>query len=156
MIDSTIRCGYCKQYSNGNVFKSGDTIQRKCIARQIKVDFNHRTCKYFEPVKYFLCTKWNDRITFPICLNRRVNHEQLGKYLYCKRCRQFDHEIREMVSEYFIDGTKIRRYNPDKPLRKLARRSDPAKRKIKRRTPKKRVLKKRTKQPTKRKIKRRS
>ena len=155
MNDSTIRCGYCKQYLSGVVFKSGDAIKRKCIARQIKVPFDHRTCKYFEPVKYFLCTKWNDRITIPICLNRRINYEQLGKYLYCKRCRQFDHEINELVSKYIIDGAKIRRYNPDKPLRKLARRGNP-KRKIKRRTPDKRVLKRRSKQPAKRKIKRRS
>ena len=155
MSESTIRCGYCKQYSSGIVFKSGDTIKRKCIARQIKVDFDHRICKYFDPTKHFLCTKWNDRITIPVCLSRRINYEQLGKYLYCKKCRQFDQEIKELVSEYFIDAVKIRKYNPDKPLRKLARRGDPTKRKIKRRTPEKRVLKKRTKKPAKRKIKRR-
>ena len=156
MRDSTIRCGYCKQYVNGNVSKSGDTIERKCVARQIKVGFDHRICKYFDPAEFFLCTKWNDRIQIPICLNRRVNHQGLDKYSYCKRCRQFDQEIRELATEYFIDGKKIKKYNPDKPLRKLARRGDPAKRKLKRRTPEKRVLKKRIKKPAKRKIKRRS
>lgn len=154
MSESTLRCGYCNQFSSGKVFKSGDTVKRKCIARQVKVDFNHRTCKYFDPVQYFQCIKHGERITFAHCAIRRLNHVSLTKYSYCKKCRQFDQEISQIMSQYIVEGSKIKKYNPDKPLRKLARRNS-AKRSIKRRTPKKRVLKKRIKKPA-RKIKRRS
>jgi hypothetical protein len=155
MNKSTLRCGYCNQFSSGKVFKSGDTVKRLCIARQDKVDFNHETCKYFDPVQYFQCIRHGERITFAHCAIRRFNHAGLSKYSYCKRCRQFDQELSEIMSKYIVDGAKIKKYNPDKPLRKLARRDKSAKRSIKRRTPKKRVLKKRKEKP-KRKLKRRS
>jgi hypothetical protein len=144
MNDSTLRCGYCNQFATGKIKRSGGDIIKKCAARQIEVDFNHKTCKYFDPSEFFFCEKHGQRISFAICLSSRRNFVDMNKYLPCKKCRQFDQEIKELVSKYYLDANKIKNYNPDMPGRKLKRRNKT-----------KRTLKRRTKKPT-RKIRRRN
>ena len=143
-------------FSTGKVFKSGDTIKRHCVARNSKVGFNRNCCKYFKPVKFFQCTKWGERITIPECINRKFNYSQLNKYLYCKKCRQFDREIADILKVYIIDGAKVKKFDSENSLRKLPRRnkSNPAKRELKRR-PKKRNLKRRKSTTNKRILRRR-
>jgi hypothetical protein len=159
--ESTLRCGYCNLFSSGKTFKSGDMVYRKCIARHKKVDFDHKICKYFDPVKTFHCERHGERIPLAICLHRRMNYQNLNKLVYCRKCRQFDRELSGLVGKYIIEGSKINKFNssPDEsnePQRKLARRKTAtAKRSLKRRTSEKRVLKRR-KNNSKRKIKRRS
>lgn len=100
-----IKCGYCDWFTQSDVLTRGDKsslAQRKCIAKKRKITEDSESCRYFKPV-YFYCEKYNCRLLFEQCIGRRRNRKNLTDYLPCKKCRQFDTQIREIVQEYFID-----------------------------------------------------
>ena len=70
------------------------------------VTFDSSSCQYFKPT-YFYCDQNNCRLTYGQCLARRRNTQNLMGYLACKKCRQFDTDIREIIMSYFIDMIPI-------------------------------------------------
>lgn len=104
-----IKCGYCDWFYQSDVQTRGDKsslAKRQCVARRKGVSEDTDSCRYFNPV-YFHCEKYNCRLQFEQCLARRRNRKGLTDYLPCKKCRQFDTEMRDIVEEYFIDMVPI-------------------------------------------------
>lgn len=161
------KCGYCDWWIQSDIVSRGDKSSslttRMCVAKKKRITEDSESCRYFNPT-YFYCDQYNCRLVFEQCIARRRNRKSLTDYLPCKKCRQFDTEIREIIKDYFIDMVPI--VTP----RHLARGESDVQigsGKIKRRGQKKdgqkRVIKRRDKgngkpqaQKEKRKIKRRS
>lgn len=104
-----IKCGYCDWFSQSNVLTRGDKSslsKRKCVAKGKQITEDSESCRYFKPV-YFHCEKYNCRLQFEQCIARRRNRKNLTDYLPCKKCRQFDTEIRGIIEEYFIEMVPI-------------------------------------------------
>ena len=148
-MESSIKCGYCRNYSKGKSFKDGDSVVRECIPKQKRVSFENKGCMYFNPRDTIYCEKNGDRVAIPICLHRRLNPHNWISFNYCKKCRQFEKDIKEIARIYFLEARKIKKYKVPE--------EKPKTRKIKRRKekPKKRKLKRRTTEKPKRKLKRR-
>lgn len=131
--------------------------ERRCLTSGKVVESTTKSCKYFNPI-YFYCDKFQQRLTFNQCLARRRNEKGFASYQDCKKCRQFDLEIREIIQEYWLDMKRIvnarNRESSDESLG-----SGKIKRRNKGNPENKRKLKRREKPPTKenhRKIKRRN
>lgn len=104
-----IKCGYCDWFTQSNVLSRGDKsslAQRKCIAKGKSVTESSDSCRYFKPI-FFYCDQYNCRLLFEQCIARRRNRKNLNDYLQCKKCRQFDTELRDIIQEYFIDMVPI-------------------------------------------------
>lgn len=104
-----IKCGSCDWWANSPIKNRGDrnsATQRKCIAKRSDVSEDSESCRYFKP-QYFHCSENNCRLTFDQCLARRRNTKNLLGYQNCRRCRQFDKEIREIVESYYLDLVPI-------------------------------------------------
>ena len=104
-----IQCGNCDWWPNSPIVKidkQKNTV-RKCIAKKRRVRAESESCKYFKPT-YFFCDKYQQRLPFEVCLSRRRNRKGLSGYLPCKKCRQFEREIKEIIERYFIDSTPIK------------------------------------------------
>lgn len=146
------KCGYCENYSK--MLKPG-TSNRKakfgCPVRRRKVLFDKKACKYFKPRKYFYCDNHGEQLNFVSCLARRLNLVALPAYEKCKKCRQFEQDIGQIVQNYIVEGvaiatipeSKLSRKNSVREERKLKRRSSG--RVLKRRNQKPRKLKRRKK-----------
>lgn len=145
---SNIICGHCKHYNTGKVFGTKDDVKRGCIPKDKKVSFVDKSCMFFSPNEYFTCEKHGDRIQIPICLIRRSksHSSELTAYNDCKKCRQFDTEIRDIVVKYFVEMQRPRKFKSKVILdtqkqqldeksskRKIKRRSKQTNKKIKRR-----------------------
>jgi hypothetical protein len=123
-----IKCGYCKHYVSGKVYKKEKEIKRKCNVKNKKVSFDSKSCKYFLQNKYFEC-EYGDRITIPVCMNRRVNLENLESVKKCKKCKCFEKEIRPIIELYYLERVRMRK----KRTQKEEDNDPPKKRKLKRR-----------------------
>lgn len=132
-------------------------IKRKCQIKKKIIDTSSKSCKNFSPIGFF-CDNYNIYLKFIQCLNRRRNSENLTKWADCKKCRQFEKEIKEIADEYFLNAKKVR--NPSSRIIKR-RKTKPVKiikkRKIKRRdhNKKKEAFFKKFDKTNKKKIKRR-
>ena len=103
-----IQCGMCDWWPNSpitKVDKNKNTV-RKCVAKKRRIKATSESCKYFNPT-YFFCDQYQQRFPYEVCLARRRNRQNLGGYSQCKKCRQFEREIREIVEEYFLNSTPI-------------------------------------------------
>ena len=102
-------CAYCLHWSESKVVSRGTSnaieISRKCPAALIGVNSDSKSCKYFNP-KFFYCDKKGARIAFIACLASRRNEKSFIANDFCKKCRQFDKDIREIAQAYFIDAVQ--------------------------------------------------
>lgn len=109
------KCIYCYEWSRSPIIRrstdqeqsSHKTISRKCpiIKKQINTDSNG--CKYFNPSLFFYCNKDQCFIDFIACLNRRRNSKDLDSFNGCKKCRQFDKDIKPIIEDYWLNGKEI-------------------------------------------------
>lgn len=103
------KCGYCDWFLQSDFVSRGEkgaASVRKCIAKHRRITEDSESCRYFKPA-IFYCDNNNCRLTFEQCIARRRNRKNLIDYQSCKKCRQFDTDIREIVQDYFIDMVPI-------------------------------------------------
>jgi len=144
-------CKYCEYFYGQTPIKSslskGSTPKRRCkIAKKIIVE-DSKICKYFNPTFSFWCEKFKQKLNPIYCLIRRLNKKSFDNWKPCKKCRQFDKEIRPLIEDHFLELQKIIP-PPNNPENK-------EKRKIKRRKGNNRTLKRRKPKSSKRLLKRR-
>jgi len=103
-------CGCCHWFYKSNVVARGTSnnaaYTRKCIASKKKVMSDNDRCKYFNP-EYFYCDKFGVRLKYVQCLARRRNEKKLREWDVCKRCRQFEKEIADVIKDYFLEMVPI-------------------------------------------------
>ena len=176
-------CGYCRYWSESKVTSRGTInaieISRKCPASLSHVQSDSKSCKYFNPL-YFYCDKRGVRIEIIQCLNSRRNPKAFVANEPCKKCRQFEKDVREIAISYYIDSTPTitprhlmakdaEQDAPKPPQKKLKRRGKPGQeaqpKKLKRRAkpttaePPKKLRRRKTKsapEPQPKKLKRRA
>jgi hypothetical protein len=133
-------CSCCNWWVRSKVISRGSGANslyvRKCIASGKEVKSNSEKCRYFNPT-YFYCDKYNCRLTFAQCLQRRRNDKKFNDWDECRNCRQFDKEIRPILEKYYLDRVPV--VTPRK-LRDYDKKKE---------TPKKRVIKRRNKPDSK-------
>jgi hypothetical protein len=102
-------CAYCIHWTESKVVSRGTSnaieISRKCPAALTNVQSDSKSCKYFNP-KFFYCDKKAARMAFIACLSSRRNEKSFTANDSCKKCRQFDKDIREIVQTYFVDAVQ--------------------------------------------------
>lgn len=153
------KCVYCAAWSHSAIIKrdsesKSKTIKRKCAVTGATIAIETESCKYFCPAVCFRCIANNHDITFLACLNRRYNPEKLNAFEKCRRCRQFDIDIKSIIKDFWIRANKVLQPPTNQESKKIIKRRE-ATRTIKRRTqPPKRVIKRREKK-IKRRIRRR-
>lgn len=159
-------CQYCKWWIRSKVIRritvEGEKkkneiklIKRNCPVKNKKptIESNSPACKFFSP-ENFWCDKFHCWLSIPQCLARRRNISKLEVWETCKKCRQFELEIREVATDYWINGKLIK--EPKEPKKKVKTKGEKGKKIIKRR--KKEWKEKRTitrRKPKPKKIKRR-
>ena len=143
-------CLYCEYWITLPIRKKDKegNVRRRCKYRTRTVKPNSESCRYFRPGEVFYCNNNNERLAYLACVNRRRNSKDFRKFGECRRCRQFENDIQELVEDYWLNpkkvvepevkikGRKIKRRQKE-PKRIIKRREKPAKRTIKRRKPKK-------------------
>lgn len=158
-------CIYCDYFPSLKIVKKRNEkpyIRRCNIAKRKVTSERQRDCAYFTATTHpFYCDNNNCQLDLINCIARRRNRLELTAWDNCRKCRQWDTGLREVVERYFLDMARPKQPIPDKPKRKIKRR---VKRTIKRRDkspltkalevllPEKRSIKRRE---VKRKIKRR-
>lgn len=143
-------CSYCDWWAKSPVVQKGRSFNtRKCIASDIKIQADSKTCKYFNPI-FFFCDQAGQRLSFIQCIARRRNEKKINAWASCRKCRQFDKEIKAIVEKYFIDVRPI-----VTPMKFKNKTSSVITRKIKRRNKTERQIKRRNKGRVERQIKRR-
>jgi len=146
-----IYCDYFPSLKTVKKRKEKPDIRRCHIAKRKVTSERERECVYFTPTTHpFYCDNNNCQLDLIQCIARRRNRKGLTAWDNCRKCRQWDQELRQVVEKYILDMARPKQPIPEKPKRKLKRRK---KRTIKRRA--KRTIKRREEKP-KRKIKRRS
>ena len=137
---SGYHCCYCKHWKTADKTKQNGRI---ClITGKIIQENKEIKCNYFDP-GLFYCEKNDCWLSVIICLNRRRNIPDFNGWQYCKKCRQFDKEMKDFVIEYWIEGKSIQIKKPEKKsIRKIKRRIKQT-RKIKRRIKQTRKIKRR-------------
>jgi len=98
---------------------------RRCIITKKKIQSNSPNCKWFNPSLVY-CNENLHPIKISNCLDRRRNEKQMAAWDYCKKCRQFDLEIKDIAEKYWLNATPIN-------IKTKAERSKKKKRKLKRR-----------------------
>jgi len=101
---------------------------RRCIITKKKIQSNSPNCKWFNPSSIY-CNENNHPIKISNCLDRRRNEKQLASWDYCRKCRQFDQEIRDIAEKYWLNATPINIKTKEeerskKKKRKLKRRGE--------------------------------
>ena len=170
-------CKYCKYWTESKVIKrvkaktGPDYLRRKCKYRRKLIDLNTESCRFFNP-QIFWCNNFEYRVDFITCLLRRRNILELETWKVCKKCRQFDTEVKNIVIDYWVNGVEVRIPKAEDIIKRKTRKElrehvkkkikdmedTIGKRKIKRRSkikPETRKIKRRTKTSKVRKIKRR-
>jgi len=161
-----MKCLYCNYFAHGDIIrretnlgekKKPGMVKRKCSAMNKNVALDTDACKYFSPCDTFYCDKNNQRIKMLLCIARRLNRNNLDAFKGCKRCRQFDQEIKPILETYGMEAQKI--VNP--PQKETVKKKEPKKTKLKKRKKisskarKKIIPKAKKRKPIKPKIKRR-
>lgn len=160
-------CQYCKYWIQSKVIrrevkeenennkkKKSKLVKRKCPTKSKKakpIETTSPACKYFSP-ESFWCDHFDCWLTIPQCIARRRNTLKLEVWDRCKKCRQFELEIREIVNDYWINGKAIK--EPGEPKKKTQRKWKRDKKIIKRRVKPKKIKRRVVKKKV-RKIKRR-
>lgn len=141
-------CGYCAEWVKAKIRRKGNDdkkiINRICQVKNRKIKSTSSSCKYFKPNDYFYCDKYNCWLHLVNCLNRRRNSKAFRGWNACRKCRQFETEVKDVISDYYIDRLKVKEPPGDKnrkikrrkkkdTVRKIKRRKKPEVRKIKRR-----------------------
>jgi len=128
-----IICYYCQQW---HISKQVTQDRRRCEAIGKRIRRKHKACKYFVPTENpIFCRKSGCYLVLMQCLARRRNRLGLNGWAKCKRCRQWDKEIHQIIETYWFLRKRVNPYNPnpDPPKRVIKRRKKVSKRKIKRR-----------------------
>lgn len=164
-------CKYCIHFAvtskTGKVRKG--KVFRRCPVKEKLMHNDKSACDYFGPANIFYCDIYSHQLAFANCLNRRGNRLKLKEWEDCKKCRQFEKELKGLFMEFFINGhdpitpssytePKPNYSGTEKKRRVLKRRDkspltkaldellpEPKRRTLKRRKPAKRKLKRRLK-----------
>lgn len=144
------KCVYCEHWLHSPIRrkdeKGNKTVTRICRAKKRRIKPDSNSCKYFKPNDYFYCDNYNQWLHILNCLQRRRNSKGFKAWDECKKCRQFEMDLKELISDYFVERNKIveikfgrkikrRKGKEKKPVRTIKRRSTSQKpRKIKRRS----------------------
>ncbi|HUU89010.1 MAG TPA: hypothetical protein VMX17_14845 [Candidatus Glassbacteria bacterium] len=94
---------------------------RRCIITKKKIQSNSPHCKWFNPSSVY-CNENNHPIKISNCLDRRRNEKQMAAWDYCKKCRQFDQEIRDIAETYWLNATPINIKTKEETRKKKKRR----------------------------------
>lgn len=153
------KCIYCAAWSHSAIIKrehddqDGKMIKRKCAATGDIITIKTESCKYFCPAVCFRCIANNHDIAFLACLNRKRNPEKLDTFEKCRKCRQFDAEVKSIIEDFWIGANQVLPPPTNKGAKRIIKRRETT-RTIKRRVlSPKRVVKRRKK--IERKIRRR-
>lgn len=156
-MEENFKCSYCSFWVQSPVIGRDDAtkktkfIRRVCPASLNKVSADHDSCEYFNPASIFYCDLNNHRLTLLECMNRRRNSKGFQAWKKCKRCRQFNNDIKPILEDYFFDCRKVKEVPIETAKKSGIKRRK--KSKIKRRKSKPSGIKRRKKKPVK--IKRR-
>jgi hypothetical protein len=106
-----MKCRYCSNLYLGESIKlSKDAYARICPIVNKQVVADDSACDSFQKLVYFPCMKLDFWTTKLICMNRQI--KQFNNYKDCKKCRQFQKEIKFLPQE-----RKIRRRNQKMKLK---------------------------------------
>ena len=128
-------CSYCKHWVEALRLKTNSRIC-KVTKKNIYSDKKVK-CIYFDP-EFFFCEQNECRMSICVCLNRRRNIPKFENWNKCKKCRQFENEMKGFVVEYWIEGKSTLTKKFEKKIKRrekhgIIKRKDETKRKIKRR-----------------------
>ena len=155
--NSSHKCVYCYEWSSSPIIRrwsdqdqsSRKVISRKCPVTKKQINIDSNGCKYFSPSLVFYCDKNQCFIDFMVCLNRRRNQKGLDSFNQCKKCRQFEKDVKSIIEDYWLNGKEIiihrisiKRRDKIETKRPIKRREKKIKKIIKRR-PIKRTIKRR-------------
>ena len=106
------KCIYCCGWNYSHIIKKETenktrNVTRRCPINKTNIDSQSKGCKYFDPSGIFYCNKNFHFVAFLACLNRRHNPHNINKFDECKKCKQFDNEIKPIVIDYWIDRIPI-------------------------------------------------
>lgn len=147
-----ITCYYCDRWHKS---KQATQERRYCEAVKKRIKRTRKRCKFFVPTEAsFWCDKHHCHLKLIQCVQRRRNPMSLNKWEKCKRCRQWDKEVRDIIEDYWLTGKKIIPFDNPGNSKRVIKRRDKGGRVIKRRKGKPRKIKRRSK--PKRVIRRRS
>lgn len=118
-MENIHKCVYCENWTKATVYRKS-SIKRLCPIIRKKVSINSYSCKYFSPHHSFFCDNNNHWLGFIACLNRRRNPKYYKTYENCNKCRQFDPDIKNIITDYYINRIPI--LEPSKKKRILKRR----------------------------------
>jgi hypothetical protein len=149
------KCLYCEQWiKSPQVFRNADgdkkkskVVIRTCPIKKKKIQSDDPSCKYFIPADHIYCIKNSERIHMLNCLQRRLLRDKYTAWKKCKKCRQFEMDVRPIIEDYHIGLERIVR-KEEKSL-KRRRKNNPGKESDRR------VLKRRNPKSNPRKLKRR-
>lgn len=111
--NSLYKCIYCCEWSHSPIIRretdrsSHKMIFRKCPVIKKQIDTDSDGCKYFNPSLAFHCDKNHCFIDFMACLNRRRNPKDLDIFKQCKKCRQFENDIKPIIEDYWLNKKEI-------------------------------------------------
>ena len=146
------KCIYCYWWIHSPTIQKkseGSTkiYSRQCPNRKKLINTDSLSCKYFDP-RTFWCNKNNMWIDIIACLARRRNIPELQNWDRCKKCMQYDKEIKEIVKDYWLNAKPIIKPGKTKPT-KIKRRKKEVKVILKRRKTKSSKIKRRKKEEVK-------
>lgn len=104
------KCLYCKLWNDSSKKIKNTTSNekiKKCLANKT-VTAASKACKYFNPNQVFYCDKNSIRLDVINCLSRRRNSKEFSAFENCKKCRQFELEIKDFVIKYIIEGKQAK------------------------------------------------
>lgn len=101
-------CKYCKHFAatrrTGKVKKG--KVYRRCPVKARTIHSERSACDYFGPANIFHCDMYEHQLAFANCLHRRGNRLDLKEWDDCKKCRQFEKELKGLFMEFFIEARK--------------------------------------------------
>ena len=145
-----MKCSYCNQFYRSKALPRGskDGLKfdgaRLCIAKDKMIKPNDEQCEYYQPTEALHCDKLDMQVHPLQCLSRRFNRLNLEGFQPCRKCKQFESNISQIITEYYINCKKVKplpiqevKKKPDEPKIKRKRRKIVAKPKLNRRIKKK-------------------
>lgn len=97
-------CKYCEIFQNAEAQKDG---RKFCSLAKKEVDKKTKACPYFNP-KNFYCDNYTLRLKLIQCINRRRNELEFEQWKACRKCSQFEKEVKPLVLKYFIEAKRVR------------------------------------------------
>jgi len=103
-----MKCTYCDRfYRSKPLPRTSDKGEkfdgaRLCTTENKMIKSEDEACEYYQPTEGFYCDKWDMRVSPLQCLSRRLNRLGLEGFQDCRKCKQFENNIRQIIEEYYI------------------------------------------------------